>query len=160
MGDIPTTRLADGGFTVTVLTGASATVTEDVPVIVSLVAVIVTGPPAATAVTRPVVLTVAIALLLDDHVTPRPVSTLPFASLCYSGQLLRRRDSSTRLAEEGVTVTVLTGASVTVIEDVPVFVSLVAVIVVPPAPTAVTKAVRVDSRRAWIARSPRNRATQ
>jgi len=40
-----------------------------------------------------------------------------------------------------VTVTVLTGASVTVIDDVPVLVSLVAVIVALPAATDVTSPV-------------------
>jgi hypothetical protein len=139
VGVIPTTRLAEVGDTVTVLTGASVTVNEDVPVIVSLVAVIVTGPPAATAVTRPVALTLAIALLLEDHVTVRPVSTLPLASFVKAVNCCVGVTPSTRLAEEGVTVTVLTGASVTVIEDVPVLVSLEAVIVVAPAPTAVTK---------------------
>jgi hypothetical protein len=80
VGVIPRTRLAVGGVTVTVATGARATVIEDVPDFVSLVAVIVTGPPAACAVTRPFASTVATALLLEDHVTVLPVSTLPFES--------------------------------------------------------------------------------
>ena len=121
---------------VTVLTGASVTVIEDVPVFVSLVAVIVVLP-APTAVTRPFASTVAAAVLLDVHVTNRPVSTLPFASFVTAVNCCVGVTPRTRLAEAGVTVTVLTGASVTVIEDVPVFVSLVAVIVVAPAPTAV-----------------------
>jgi len=114
-------------------------VIEDVPVFVSLVAVIVTGPPAATAVTRPFASTVAEAVLLELHVTTRPLSTLPFASFVTAVSCCVGVIPSTRLAEDGVTVTALTGASVTVIEDVPVFVSLVAVIVVAPAPTAVTR---------------------
>jgi hypothetical protein len=138
VGVIPTTRLAEVGVTVTELTGAMATVMDDVPVFVSLVAVIVVAP-AATAVTKPFASTVAAAGLLDTQVTNRPVSTFPFASLvttvsCWVGVI-----PSTKLADAGVTVTVLTGAMVTVIEDVPVFVSLVAVIVVVPAPTAVTR---------------------
>jgi hypothetical protein len=80
VGVIPRTRLAEGGVTVTVATGTGFTVIEDVPVFVSLVAVIVTGPAAATPATKPVVLTVATALLLEVHVTVRPVSTLPFES--------------------------------------------------------------------------------
>jgi hypothetical protein len=70
-----------GEESVTVATGASVTVMEEVPVFPSLVAVIVTGPPAATAVTRPLPSTVATAALLVLHVTVRPVSTLPAASL-------------------------------------------------------------------------------
>jgi hypothetical protein len=140
VGVIPTTRLAEDGVTVTVLTGASVTVIEDVPVCVSLVAVIVTGPPAATAVTRPFASTVAAAVLLEVHVTTRPVSTLLAASRSVAVSCCVGAIPSARLAEDGVTVTVATGASITVIEDVPVFVSLVAVMVTgPPAATAVTR---------------------
>ena len=131
VGVIPTTRLAEDGVTVTVLTGASVTVIEDVPVFVSLVAVIVVAP-APTAVTRPLASTVAAAVLLEVHVTTRPVSTLPLASLVTAVSCCVDVIPRTRLAEDGVTVTVLTGATVTVIEDVPVFVSLVAVIVGHP----------------------------
>jgi len=134
----PRTRLAEAGVTVTVLTGASVTVIEDVPVFVSLVAVMVAGPPAATAVTRPFASTVATALLFEDQVTVRPVSTVPLTSVSVAVNCCVGVTPSTRLAVGGVTVTVLTGASVTVIEDVPVFVSLVAVMVVVPAATAVT----------------------
>jgi hypothetical protein len=139
VGVIPRTKLAEIGFTVTVLTGASVTVIEDVPVFVSLVAVIVTGPPGATAVTKPFASTVAIALLLEVHVTTRPVSTLLAASRRVAVSCWVGVTPTTRPAEDGATVTVLTGARVTVIDDVPVFVSLVAVIVVAPAPTAVTR---------------------
>jgi hypothetical protein len=136
---IPTTRLAEVGVTVTVLTGASVTVIEDVPVLVSLVAVMVAGPPAATAVTRPFTSTVATAVLLDVHVTTRPVRTLFAASRSVAVSCCVGVTPTTKLAVAGATVTVLTGASVTVIEDVPVLVSLVAVMVAAPAPTAVTK---------------------
>ena len=77
----PTTIGVVGEERVTELTAASVTVIADVPVFVSLVAVIVTGPPAVTAVTRPLPSTVATAALLVLHVTARPVSTLPAASL-------------------------------------------------------------------------------
>jgi hypothetical protein len=77
----PTTIGVVGAERVTVATGASVTVMEEVPVLVSLVAVIVTGPPAATAVTRPLPSTVATAVLFDVQVTVRPVSTLSPASL-------------------------------------------------------------------------------
>src|SRR5256714_15107961 len=56
------------------------TVIADVPLCPSLVAVIV-ADPAATPVTSPLPLTVAAAVLLLCHVTVRPVSELPFASL-------------------------------------------------------------------------------
>jgi hypothetical protein len=73
VGVIPSTKLAEAGVTVTVLTGAIVTVIDDVPVFVSLVALIVVLP-AATAVTRPLPFTVAAAGLLEVHVTTRPVS--------------------------------------------------------------------------------------
>jgi ABC-type amino acid transport system permease subunit len=142
VGVITKTRLTEAGVTVTVLTGASVTVIDDVPVFVSLVAVIVTGPPAATAVTKPVLLTVATAVLLELHVTARPVSTLPLTSVSVAVSCCVGVIPKTRLAEDGLTVTALTGASVTVIEDVPVLVSLVAVIVTgPPAATPVTRPI-------------------
>jgi hypothetical protein len=140
VGVIPRTRFAEGGETVTVATGASATVIADVPVFVSLVAVITTGPPAATPVTRPVASTVATALLLELHVTVRPLSTVPFASFVTAVSCCV--PPTTMLAVGGVTVTVATGARATAIKDVPVFVSLVAVIVTgPPAATPVTRPV-------------------
>jgi hypothetical protein len=51
-----------------------------VPLFPSLVAVIVTGPPAATPVTSPLLDTLAMAVLALDQVTTRPVSGLPLAS--------------------------------------------------------------------------------
>jgi hypothetical protein len=53
--------------------------TEAVPILVSLVAVIV-AVPAATAVTRPDELTDAIPTFVLDHETTRPVRTLLLAS--------------------------------------------------------------------------------
>jgi len=61
---------ADGGG------GATVTVTLDAPVLPELVAVTVAWP-AATAVTMPLVLTVAVAALLVDHVTVCPVMIVP-----------------------------------------------------------------------------------
>jgi hypothetical protein len=133
----PTTTGVAGAESVTVETGIRWTVIEDAPVFVSLVAVIVTGPPTATPVTRPFPSTVATAVLLEDQVTVRPLRTLLLRSLRVAVSCCVT--VTARLAVAGVTVTVLTGASVTVIEDVPVFVSLVAVTVVAPAPTAVTR---------------------
>ena len=56
--------------------GGLVTVTADVPVFPDQVAVIV-AEPAATPVTTPLELTMAIELLLLDHVTVCPVMTLP-----------------------------------------------------------------------------------
>jgi hypothetical protein len=128
-----------GAESVTVATGTGLTVIELEPVFVSLVAVIVTGPPALTPVTSPLASTVA-APLFDDHVIARPVSTLPSPSLvvavscCVAPTMM--------LAETGETLTVATGTGVTVIALVPVFPSLVAETVTgPPAATAVTNPV-------------------
>src|SRR3989441_1042338 len=61
-------------------TGTGVIVTADVPFLPSLVAVTVTGPPAAFPVTRPVASTVAIVASLVCQATARPVSGLPAAS--------------------------------------------------------------------------------
>lgn len=75
----PTVKLVLGGVTVTVATGTGITVTNDVPVCPSLVAVIV-AVPGDTAVTTPLALTVATKLLFELHATTRPVRTFPLAS--------------------------------------------------------------------------------
>ena len=75
----PMTALDGDGVTVTVDTGASVTSTVDVPVFVSLVAVIVVVP-GARPMTTPACETVATTGLLEVHETTRPLSTLPFAS--------------------------------------------------------------------------------
>src|SRR5574341_388967 len=59
--------------------GGAVTVIADVPLCPSLVAVIVAAPTAAP-LTRPVPLTVAIALSLLPHVTTRPLNGFPLAS--------------------------------------------------------------------------------
>jgi hypothetical protein len=110
------------------------TVIEDVPLFPSLVAV-TTAVPVATAVTNPVDETLAKVGSLDDHVTTRPVRVLPLMSLSVTVSWWVRPTVS--VADDGLTATVATG-TVTVIEAVPVLVSLVAVIVVLPPPIAVT----------------------
>ena len=112
------------------------TVIEDVPFFPSLVAVI-TAVPVATAVTRPVDETVAIVGSADDQVTTRPVKVLLLMSLSVALSWWVRPTVS--VADDGLTVTVATGG-VTAIEALPVMVSLVAVIVALPPPTAVTVA--------------------
>src|SRR6266704_1218843 len=76
----PTYRFGAAGLTVTAATGTRLTVTLVVPLCPSLVAVIVTAP-AATPVTSPAAETVAIAGFELVHVTARPTSTFPVASL-------------------------------------------------------------------------------
>jgi hypothetical protein len=75
--------------------------------------------------------------LEEVHETARAVSSLPFASSVVAVAC----EVPTAVIELGArdTVTDATGASVTVIDDVPTFPSLVAVIVVLPAPIAVTR---------------------
>jgi len=60
--------------------GGAVTVIAAVPLFPSLVAVIVAAPT-VTPVTNPLPLTLAIPLLLDAHVTVRPVRTVPALSL-------------------------------------------------------------------------------
>jgi hypothetical protein len=133
----PTTRLADAGLTLTDATG-TVTVTAEVPLCPSLVAVIV-ADPAATPVTSPLPLTVAAVVLLLPHVTTRPVSVLPFASLGVAASCTVC--PAVTLADPGLTLTDATGAGVcvTVIAAVPFLLSLVAVIVAEPAAAPVTR---------------------
>src|SRR6266513_2149363 len=115
---------------------AVRTVIDAVPLLPSLVAVIVTGPPAATPVTSPLPFTLAIVLSLDVQVITRPVNGLPLASLGVA--LSCTICPVATLAVAGATVTVATGTGVTVIRAVPLFPSLVAMIVAEPAVFAVT----------------------
>ncbi len=118
-------------------TGTSDTVIVRVPLCVSLVAVIV-AVPGATAVTTPAVDTVAAAVLLEPHVTTRSVTTFPPASFTVA---VRARSACQHRLVGGATVTLPTGIFVTVIADVPLLPSLVAVIVAVPAATPVTRPV-------------------
>jgi hypothetical protein len=104
------------GETVTLATGAGATVTEAVPLLPSLVAVIVVVPR-ATALTTPRLLTVAIELLLDTHVTARFGRTFPFASFIIAESVVLADGASD--TDDGDTVTVATGIAVTVTLAVP-----------------------------------------
>src|SRR5438874_6440923 len=121
-----------GGVTATAATGTLATVTDAVPLCPSLVAVIVAAP-GATAVTRPLPLTVATALFPLAHVITRPPRAFPLAScgvavsctVCPCGIV----------TAGGVTATAATGTLATVTDAVPLFPSLVAVIVAAPTAT-------------------------
>ena len=92
------------------------TVTADVPLLPSDVAVMV-AEPAATPVTSPLPFTVATAVLLLDQVTTRPDNGLPFAS--FGVAVSCTVSPTVTLAGEGVTVTLATGTGVTVTADVP-----------------------------------------
>jgi hypothetical protein len=109
-----------------------------VPLWPSAVAVML-ALPVATAVTSPVVETVATAVFVLAQVIVRPMSTLPLASL-------RTADAcvvwpTLRLLVPSDTLTVATGATVTVTCTDPVTPPLAAVIVVFPAVSAVTRPI-------------------
>src|SRR5256712_13967195 len=106
------------------------TVIADVPLCPSLVAVIVIGPPAATPVTSPLPFTLAIALLLDCQGMTRPVNGLPFASLGVAVSCTVPPTATPAVA--GETVNDATGTRVTVKDAVPLWPSLVALIVTRP----------------------------
>src|SRR2546421_8671378 len=133
----PIATVPELGVPVTAATGATVTVTLAVPLCPSLVAVIVTGPPAATPLTSPLPFTLAIALLLDCQVTTRPVSGLPFVSLGVAVSCTVLPTATPAVA--GVTVTDATGTGVTVMAAVPLWPSLVAVIGAEPPPLGGTR---------------------
>src|SRR5437879_9938361 len=90
--------------------------------------------PAATALTSPLALTVAMAVLLLAQVATRPESGLPLAS-CGVAVSCAVWPTWT-LAVAGFTATEATGGGFTVIAAVPLLPSLEAVIVAEPAATA------------------------
>src|SRR5207244_817286 len=128
----PTVRLTAAGLTVTEATGTLVTVTAAVPLCPSLVAVIV-AEPAATPVPRPLADTVATAALLVAQVTARPLRAVPFASFGVAVNWVVA--PTVTPAAVGLIVTEATGTLVTVMADVPLCPSLVAVIVAEPAAT-------------------------
>lgn len=143
----PGARLTDGGLTLTDATaaGVEVTVTAAVPLFPSLVAVMV-AEPAAAPDTNPLPLTLATPELLLAHVTTRPESVFPLASCSVA--LSWTVWPTVVLTVGGLTLTVATGAAVTVIDAVPFFPSLVAVIVTEPASTPLTSPPPVTVARA------------
>jgi hypothetical protein len=121
--------------TLTDATGAGVIVNAALPVFPSLVAAIC-AVPTETAVTTPVVETVATPVLSELQVTARPVSSPPLASRVVAVACA----VSTAVIVPGTraTVTDATGIGTTVIVALPLFPSLVAVIVAVPGATAVT----------------------
>src|SRR5205814_7735783 len=100
-------------------------------------AAMVATAPAATPVTSPLPLTVAMLLLLDDQLMARPVNGLPLASRGVAVSCTVPVIAT--FAALGDTVTEATGARETVTVAVPLCPSLVAVIVTgPPGPAPVT----------------------
>src|SRR6266566_2995032 len=86
----------------------ACTVTADVPLLPSLVAVTV-AVPAATPFTSPLLLTVAILVLLLAHVTVRPVSAVPAESFGVAVSCAVAPTDT--LGAAGLTVTAATGAA-------------------------------------------------
>src|SRR5205823_14364112 len=107
--------LSGDGLTVTEATGAGVTVTADVPLCPSDVAVMVAAP-AATPVTSPLPFTRATAVLLLDQVTTRPLSGFPLASFGIAVSCTVAPCCT--LAGDGLTVTAATGMLDTVTDAV------------------------------------------
>src|SRR5437660_9005433 len=108
------------------------TVMAAVPLFPSLVALIVMEP-GVTPLTRPLVLTVATAVLELDHVTVRPESGFPPASLGVPVSCTVWPACTEAVG--GVTATGVPGALVTGVDEVALLPSLVAVIVAVPGVT-------------------------
>src|SRR5437667_11296930 len=135
-----TSSAGAAGLTLTDPTGTGVTVTVAVPLFPSLVAVIV-AVPATTPVTSPLVETLATVEALDAHVTVRPGSEFPTESCGVAVNWTV--PPTARLGVAGFTATEATGTAtaVTVTVAVPLFPSLVAVIIAPPTATPVTRPV-------------------
>jgi len=115
--------------------GGATTVSVAVPVFPSLIAVM-TAEPAARPVTSPLPLTDATDGFELVQLTARPESVLPLASLSVAASCWVW--PTWIVAEPGVTATEATGTFMTVIEEVPVCPSLVAVMIADPTAAAVT----------------------
>jgi hypothetical protein len=124
--------------TLTDATGTRVTVIAEEPALPSLLAVMV-ARPIDRAVTSPFASTDAVAGLVDDQLTSRPESVLPSASLVVAASCCV--EPSVTLTLGGLTTTAATGTGVTVSWALPVFVSLVAVMLAEPAASDVTSPV-------------------
>ncbi len=133
----PAWTLAVAGLTLTEATGTTVTDTVAVPLCPSLVAVIVTEPAATPLTTPP--LTVATPALLLAQVTERPLNAVPLASLGVA--VSWTACPAWTLAVAGLTLTEATGTAVTDTVAVPLYPSLVAVIVAAPTAAALTTPV-------------------
>lgn len=136
-GDVVGVGVGDGE-----VTGAGAvTATDPDPLFPSIVALIV-AVPAATAVTTPPADTDAIPVLLDVHVTVRPVSVPPVESLAVAAKVPVPPAVSDRL--DGLTDTVATGTRFTTTDTAALLPFTVAVMDAEPAPTALMVALLLD----------------
>jgi hypothetical protein len=133
--DCPTCTPAVAGLSVTDATGTPLTVIVAPPACPSLAAEIV-ATPADTPLTSPLPSTEATAEFVVPHVTVRPTSGLPLASLGVAASWSVCPTAT--LADAGLTVTDATGGTVTVIAAAPLCPSLVAVIVAMPGSTPLT----------------------
>src|SRR5256885_7861220 len=140
----PTDTVPVAGVTLTDATGTCTTVTVDVPLCPSLVAVMV-AVPATLPVTSPVALTVATVASLEAQVTVRPESALPLESRGVAVSCTVFPSFTEGVA--GVTDSDATGtpAAVTVMADVPLCPSLVAVIVAVPATLPLTNPIALTA---------------
>jgi hypothetical protein len=136
----PTVTDAGDSDTVTLVTGtgAAATSSTALPLRPSLVAVIETAPT-LTAVTAPLLFTVATAVLELLHTMARPVSTLLEASRTTTAACVTPPTVTDGADSE--TLTVATGAGETETDADPTTASTVALILVLPGETARTRPV-------------------
>jgi hypothetical protein len=132
---LPTVSDDWGAVRVMVATGTGITVNVAVALFPSLEAVI-TVVPTASVVIAPLLSTVATAGVDELHATERPVSVAPRSS--RSTALAVVVAPSVSDGNASVTTTVATGAGITVSVALPVFPSLVAVMVAEPAAMADT----------------------
>jgi hypothetical protein len=150
VGVRPRTKVGEAGLTTTVATGTGSTVITGVAVLGadSLLAVIIAvpSPVAVTITVAPVepltvlaALTVNTAVLLETQFTVRPTSGFPLPSFGVAVSCWVSPKTTGVVKAERVRAA--TGMGVTVIEAVPFFPSLVAVIVAVPTDTAVTTPV-------------------
>jgi hypothetical protein len=132
------TTLAECGLTLTEATGGALTVTLVVPILPSLVARIA-AEPIATAVTKPLLETVATDVLDDAQVMVRPPNAVPVESRGVAPMVAV--SPGTREAVAGSIVTDATGAgsACTATRDTPLTPPVAAVMFALPPARAVTK---------------------
>src|SRR5262249_40061548 len=131
----PTVTLAVCGETTTELTGTCLTVTVADPITPSTVAKMI-AVPGDSPLTTPVADTDAMPGAPLDHDTDRPVNSWLFAAWALA--LSCTVCPTVTLGVAGLTTTFATGTGATLTVAVPVFPSLVAVIVAVPGVTPVT----------------------
>jgi hypothetical protein len=137
----PSTTVAGEGVSVIEEIGTAVTFTVAVPLTPSVVAVIVAEPD-ETPVTTPAELTVAIAVLDEDHVMIRPaVGSGVVRSAANRLTVMGCVWPTDSVRLPGLTVTSPTGMRVTVYVPVPDAPSILAVIVKPPSAMPTTRPV-------------------